>query len=33
MPVHPDDPEKLQAFGYAYGYIQAIIQAVNNEVS
>ena len=33
MPVHPDDPEKLQAFAFAYGYIQALIQAVNNEVA
>jgi D-mannonate dehydratase len=31
MPSHDDDPGKLQAFAYASGYIQALIQAVNNE--
>lgn len=28
MPAHPDDPDKLEAFAYAYGYIKAILQAV-----
>lgn len=28
MPKHPDDPRGLQAFAYVYGYIKAILQAV-----
>jgi len=32
MPKHPADPGGLQAFAMGYGYIQALIQAVNNEV-
>jgi mannonate dehydratase len=32
MPSHPDDPGKLQAYAFGYGYIQALIQAVNAEV-
>lgn len=32
MPHHPDDPEGLQAFAFGYGYIAALIQAVNAEV-
>lgn len=32
MPSHDGDPGKLQAFAYATGYINALIQAVNNEV-
>ncbi len=32
MPRHADDPEGLQAFAYGYGYIKALIQAVNSEV-
>lgn len=32
MPRHPDDPAGLQAFTFGYGYIQALIQAVNAEV-
>ena len=32
MPRHPDDPGKLQAFAFAYGYINALIHAVNSEV-
>jgi len=32
MPRHPDDPGGLQAFAFGYGYIQALIQAVNSEV-
>jgi mannonate dehydratase len=32
MPRHPDDPDGLQAFAFAYGYIKALIQAVNSEV-
>ena len=31
MPTHPDDPGKLQAFAFAYGYIKALIHAVNCE--
>jgi mannonate dehydratase len=33
MPRHPDDSGKLQAFAFGYGYIKALIQAVNSEVS
>lgn len=32
MPRHPDDPGGLQAFAFGYGYVQALIQAVNAEV-
>jgi len=32
MPSHPDDPEKLQAYAFGYGYINALIHAVNSEV-
>ena len=32
MPTHPDDPGKLQAFAFAYGYIGALIHAANSEV-
>src|SRR5215471_13704537 len=32
MPSHPDDPGKLQAFAFGYGYIKALIHAVNSEV-
>lgn len=32
MPRHPDDPGGLQAFAFGYGYIKALIQAVNAEV-
>jgi mannonate dehydratase len=32
MPSHQDDPGRLQAFAFGYGYIRALIQAVNNEV-
>ncbi|MEW5980185.1 MAG: mannonate dehydratase [Acidobacteriota bacterium] len=32
MPRHPDDSAGLQAFAFAYGYLQALIQAVNSEV-
>jgi mannonate dehydratase len=31
MPTHPDDPGQNQAFSYAYGYIQALIQVMKNE--
>ena len=33
MPRHPDDRGGLQAFAFGYGYIQALIQAVNSEVA
>jgi mannonate dehydratase len=29
VPQHPDDPGGLQAFAFAYGYIRALIQAVD----
>jgi len=32
MPRHADDPRSLQAFAFGYGYIKALIQAVNSEV-
>jgi mannonate dehydratase len=32
MPRHPDDPGGFQAFAFGYGYIMALIQAVNSEV-
>jgi mannonate dehydratase len=31
MPSHPDDPGKLQAYAFGYGYINALIHAVNSE--
>ncbi len=33
MPQHHDDPRKLQAYAFGYGYIKALIQAVNSEVA
>ena len=30
VPVHPDDKDGLQAFAFAYGYIRALIQAVDH---
>jgi len=33
MPRHADDPGGMQAFSFGYGYIKALIQAVNSEVS
>jgi mannonate dehydratase len=32
MPHHPDDPGSLQSFAFGYGYLKALIQAVNSEV-
>jgi mannonate dehydratase len=32
MPHHPQDPGALQSFAFGYGYIKALIQAVNTEV-
>jgi len=32
MPTHPDDPGKLQAYAFGYGYINALIHSVNSEV-
>ena len=32
MPIHSDDPEDRQAFAFGFGYIKALIQAVNSEV-
>lgn len=31
LPTHPDDPGGFQAFAFSYGYIKALIQAVNSE--
>jgi len=31
MPQHPDDPGGLQAFAFGFGYVKALIQAVNSE--
>lgn len=28
MPIHPDDSDRKQAFAYSYGYIKAVIQAI-----
>jgi mannonate dehydratase len=33
MPAHPGDPGKLQAFAFGYGYLHALINGVNSEVS
>lgn len=33
VPVHSDPASSLQAFAFCYGYIKAMIQAVNGEVS
>ncbi len=30
VPHHPDDPQGLQAFAFAYGYITGILQAVRS---
>ncbi len=32
MPEHPDDPRKLQAFAFGYGYIIGLINSANSEV-
>ncbi len=31
IPDHPDDPDRKQAYAFSFGYIQAMIQAVNSE--
>ena len=31
LPSHPEDPGGFQAFAFSYGYIKALIQAVNSE--
>ncbi|MBI1787971.1 MAG: mannonate dehydratase [Acidobacteria bacterium] len=33
MPRHPDDPGSLQSFAFGYGYLQALIRAVNSEAA
>jgi mannonate dehydratase len=33
MPRHPGDPGSLQSFAFGYGYIKALIQAVNSEIA
>jgi hypothetical protein len=33
MPQHPGDPGKLQAYAFGYGYINALINTANSEVS
>jgi mannonate dehydratase len=30
VPRHPDDPSRLQGFAFAYGYIKAVIQALEH---
>ena len=30
-PVHPDDPNKLQAYGFSYGYIEGLLRAAKEE--
>ncbi len=32
LPRHPDDAGGLQPFAFGYGYIKALIQAMNSEV-
>jgi len=32
MPHHSEDPGSLQSFAFGYGYLKALIQAVNSEV-
>jgi mannonate dehydratase len=32
MPKHPNDPGSLQSFAFGYGYLNALIHAVNSEV-
>jgi mannonate dehydratase len=32
MPRLPDDPKSLQSYAFGYGYIKALIQAVNSEL-
>jgi len=32
MPTHSEDPGRLQAYAFGYGYIKALIHAVNSEV-
>ncbi len=32
MPHHAEDPGSLQSFAFGYGYVKALIQAVNSEV-
>jgi hypothetical protein len=33
MPQHAGDPGQLQAYAFGYGYINALINAANSEVS
>jgi mannonate dehydratase len=30
-PSHPDDPKKLQAYGFSYGYIEGLLRAAKEE--
>jgi len=30
-PSHPDDPKKLQSYGFANGYLLGLIRAANEE--
>jgi mannonate dehydratase len=30
-PVHPDDPGKLQAYAFSYGYMEGLIKAAKEE--
>ena len=33
MPRHPDDAKGLESYAFGYGYLRALIQAVNSEVA
>ena len=33
VPKHDDDPSGSQAFAFCYGYLNALIKAVNSEVA
>jgi mannonate dehydratase len=32
-PVHPDDPNKLQAYAFSYGYIEGLLRAAKEEAN
>lgn len=33
VPTHPDDPKAAFGYSHAFGYIQALIDAANSEVT
>jgi len=33
VPASPSDPGMLQGYAFAYGYLKALIQAANSEVT